>query len=67
MATFASLPVALGDSCAAEAVLRREQLAGVHADDGRVQHVEADRREEIGHHEETERRDRHSAAQGRTP
>lgn len=51
----------MGDSRAAEAVLRREQLAHVHADDGRVQHVEADRREEIGHHEETERRDRHCA------
>lgn len=41
--------------------LRREQLAGVQAGNRRVQHVETDRREEIGHHEETERRDRHCA------
>lgn len=33
---------ALGDSRAAEAVFRRERHGHVHADDGRVQHVEAE-------------------------
>lgn len=37
------LASALRDPRAAKAVLRREQLAHVHADDGRFQHVEAER------------------------